>query len=401
MGAVAVALALSPAAAHAAPAFGVVDGPYQGDDAALAAKRAQELGATVMRVLVGWAAVEPRPGQFDWTVYDRYLGELKKRGIRPLLLVEHSPAWAQDGDDLCLGVAQCPPGAANMDSWRTFVRAVVARYTSAAHDVDPVAVEIWNEPNIKTDWETLRGPDLARYADLLRFGAEGVRAVAPALPVLVGGLSPTSITSSRGIAMEAFLQGLYDRGLAGSFDGIAVHPYPQPRRGETSAEPGYERFSADLDRVRAVRDVNNDGPDKPLWITEVGVSDPDEVRPPETQGSMLLSMYDRVAGAPDVAAFLIWRLRQNPGDAGWGLVNADWTPKPAFLTLQQRFEGASLAAAPVTAPARRTSATQKRRAKRKRAARSRRRGDIAAKRAHASTFCLPQAPAGRPRCSAR
>lgn len=59
-----------------------------------------ELGYPIARVGLEWSRIEPRPGEFDHAVIDRYreeLGDLVDRGIRPLVTLHHfsNPLWLE------------------------------------------------------------------------------------------------------------------------------------------------------------------------------------------------------------------------------------------------------------------------------------------------------------------
>ncbi|OFM18288.1 glycoside hydrolase family 1 protein [Corynebacterium sp. HMSC077G01] len=56
------------------------------------------LGLPIARIGVEWARIEPRPGEFDHAVLDRYreeIADLRDKGIRPLVTLHHfvNPLW--------------------------------------------------------------------------------------------------------------------------------------------------------------------------------------------------------------------------------------------------------------------------------------------------------------------
>jgi len=382
------ALPAGSSARAAAPVFGVIDSVRQGDDARTGAARAHDLGAKVVRVVVHWPTVQPRAGVgYDWHAYDDMLGRLKEQGIRPLLLPENAPTWAQDSQDLCLLTVYCPPGTGHVGDYERFVRAMTERYATGPHDVNPVGVEIWNEENISTNWYTAGGPDPDRYAQLLLAGSRAVRAVAHDLPVVLGGLSPSEyVSGSQHVSMEGFLQRLYDLGTGPAFDAIGIHPYPVPKPGE-GASAITARFEAAITRLRAVRDRNNDGP-KPIWITEIGFNVGFfKVRGPEAS-SLLLRMYDAAAAMPDVSMFLVFRLRQAANDPGWGLMNEDWSPREGYRGLEARFANAT--SVPETPASKPSKKKKKKRATKKRPSKAKRHAQVAVKRSSTARYCLPQ-----------
>lgn len=325
--------------AAAAPEIGLSDGPFR--DAEPVAATAADLGVTTMRVLVDWSTVEPRQGSFDFSVYDRFFAALEARRIRPLLLVENTPSWAQDPWDGCLD-RRCPPAHRHLDAWRRFVEAVVRRYGTGARDVRPTGVEVWNEPNITTNWTALGGPNVERYARILEFAAAGSRAALPALPVVLGGLSPRAHTTHDGITMERYVDDLYGLGAAGWFDALGLHAYPHPEPG-VDPGPSIARARAAVGRLRAVRDRHRDE-GVPIHITETGIADPEEVAPGVARGEVLGRLLDALAAEPDVRSIYVFRLRNPSGRLpGWGLSNPDLSPRSGYAELRARLTPAPAA----------------------------------------------------------
>ena len=99
-----------------------------------------ELGLQVYRMGVEWSRVEPRMGEFDHTVLDRYREELqalRDNGIEPLVTLHHfaNPSWFQE-----LGEWTSPH---SVDLFSRFTRVVV----EALGDLVSEWVTI-NEPNV-------------------------------------------------------------------------------------------------------------------------------------------------------------------------------------------------------------------------------------------------------------
>ncbi len=314
--------------ASAAPRFGLQVDSVRDPEATLQATRMAELHAQVARVAVDWGRIQRTAGgPYDWSAYDDLLLALEAQGVRPLLLFDDAPPWARDRADLCLDGNACPPARNRLGDFQRFVRDVVSRYTTVK-PVHPFGVEIWNEENIPTNWNTAGGPDPARYAELLHAGAAGARAGSPGIVVCLGGLAGSASDPRRNrIALETMLQAMYDRGLATDFDAIGVHAYPHPPAGQPVAETT-GAVEAVLARLRDVRDVNGDGA-TPIWVTETGIDDPNEVGPGESQASLLLAIYDRLALAPDVQLVSIFRLRDD-ASSGYGLLEPSFGPRQSF-----------------------------------------------------------------------
>jgi beta-xylosidase len=113
------------------------------------------------------------------------------------------------------------------------------------------AVMLWNEPNNKSHWDFEIDPAWTLYGSMVKLAGEAIRAEAPRLPRVLGGLSPID---------PRFVAALGDQGVLDAVDVVAVHGFPLDWNHWQIHE-----WPAKLDEIRAVTD-------KPLWVTEVGVS---------------------------------------------------------------------------------------------------------------------------------
>lgn len=98
------------------------------------------LGLQTYRMGVEWSRIEPRPGEFDDAVLERYRAEislLRERGIVPLVTLHHftQPSWFQ-------GLGEWTNPAA-VDLWLRFVRRVVESLRHLVSDWVTI-----NEPNV-------------------------------------------------------------------------------------------------------------------------------------------------------------------------------------------------------------------------------------------------------------
>jgi beta-xylosidase len=113
------------------------------------------------------------------------------------------------------------------------------------------AVMLWNEPNNKSHWDFEIDPEWSVFGSMVKLAAEAVGAEAPALPRVLGGLSPID---------PRFVESLAARGVLDPIDVVAVHGFPLDWNHWQIHE-----WPAKLDEIRAVTD-------KQIWVTEVGVS---------------------------------------------------------------------------------------------------------------------------------
>ena len=337
---VAVVVALWPAQAGAAARFfGFNDNaPLTHDltvdqDARLLAKS----GANSARITLDWTWVEQSEGTLNLSLYDPIYHAWLSRGIRPVFIITGSPQWAWPPwwtwPDLnyCFSGGPChvAPDPSKDGEWAHFAAAVAARYPRAA------AIEVWNEPNLRTFFAT--GPDPVRYTQLLRLAYTAIKRVNPSMTVLGGSLASVFGDERSTDAWSAmpFLNAIYANGAAGLMDGLSIHAYP------------HDHGAADvLGTVNDARQAT--GGKMPLWVTEVGAS----TTGGWTDASQAALLRLTVAGlmrAADVVAVYVHTLIDpqaipaSDPEHGYGVLRSATDPKPAFCNLRQIFMSAARA----------------------------------------------------------
>ncbi|MDZ4767780.1 MAG: LysM peptidoglycan-binding domain-containing protein [Chloroflexota bacterium] len=173
------------------------------------------LGAQWVRLRVDWHTIETARGVFDYANLDLILATLEARGLTLLLTVSGSPSWARTAAD-----EQGPPD--DPGAFASFVGALAARYTGRV-----AAYEIWNEPNLRREWNSgVHAIGASAYAALLQPAYASIKAADPAAQVISAGLAPTGIDDGyNAVNDRRFLYELIALGLPSFADGIGVHPY--------------------------------------------------------------------------------------------------------------------------------------------------------------------------------
>ncbi len=113
------------------------------------------------------------------------------------------------------------------------------------------AVKLWNEPNNKSHWDPLLDPAWNVFAEMARCACQAIRAEHPSLPRVLGGLSPID---------PGFIRLMHEKGVLDEVDVVAVHGFPLDWNLWQIGE-----WPQKIEEIRAVTD-------KPVWVTEVGVS---------------------------------------------------------------------------------------------------------------------------------
>jgi len=220
----------------------------------------------------------------------------------------------------------------NMQDWLNYVQNVVERYDGDGKDDAPGSPrisdwEVWNEQNIALFWPPT--PDVDEYTALLKATYQTIKAADSGAKVVLGGLANAGINNDG----SNYLQALYDRGAASYFDVVSIHIYAYPPHGISPVK----NITASL---RALMDTNGDQ-NKPLWLTEIGWSDaPNAWGAPTVSQDDMAAFVSAVYTAPLPVDLIFWynfrNIFPNSPDAehNFGLVNADFTPKPAFKAYQ-------------------------------------------------------------------
>jgi beta-xylosidase len=113
------------------------------------------------------------------------------------------------------------------------------------------AAMIWNEPNNKSHWDPELDPEWAIYGDLVTRAGQAIRAANPAVTRVLGGMSPID---------PHWVERMRAHGALDEVDVVAVHGFPL----DWNLWPIHD-WPARIAEIEAVC------PDKPIWVTEVGV----------------------------------------------------------------------------------------------------------------------------------
>jgi hypothetical protein len=281
----------------------------------------QDLDAKWMRITMAWSDIETSNGVYRTSHYDNAIAKAASAGVKVVVTVYTSPSWASGRSE-----DSAPP--LDPADYADFMRWAATRW---GDKVD--AWEVWNEQNLWGFWST--GPNPGAYARLLKAAYPAVKVADPTSLVVYGGVSYNDYR---------FLEGAYAEvpNLGDYYDVMASHPYtgnqpPEQVWYDSDGRPAKKSFSA----YREIRKVMlAHGDEQPLWFTEFGWSTntlPDWGTSQETQADFLTRALDCVEQDPyvEVAIWYIYRNHHWASDANtWvdqlGLVNSDWSRKPAY-----------------------------------------------------------------------
>jgi endoglucanase len=274
----------------------------------------QQAGASVVRLEFPWALLATSRGNYDWTRADALFAAAQSTGVHILPVLVFTPSWAGPA------VNQPPSNSAD---WTDFVTAFTQRYQPDL----TMGVDIWNEPDNGT--YLFNGSATTYVSSFLNPAYAAIKAVDRTIPVVLAGSANDAGTCC------AWVSNVMAAG--GNFDIAAFHDYVQ-NTGSIAAS------------LRSLLDSRGHA-GTPIWVTEYGVN--------STTGNQSQEITNTL-NAADVNLSFWYNLRDTdswtccpPADVAqghWGLLNADFTPKPSYTIMQQLLGGQQPTPTPTPTP---------------------------------------------------
>lgn len=276
-----------------------------------------------------------------WDKYDNIVALAAKYQVQIIARLNSPPTWSQPPGTQS---AYTPP--ANFDDYANYAAAVATHYKGQIR-----YFQVWNEPNLKSDWgDPTINPEA--YTDLLCRAYKALRAVDPAIVVISAALGPTVEITNQNLNDYIFLQRMYDTGAGACFDILAVQGY-----GLRSGPTDQRMRPMDINYAHNVwiRDlmITNGDAAKPIWISEMAwnpvPNDPSIAdrlnfgQVTDAQAARYaVEAYQRAHNEwPWVGVVCYWFFKR-AGDAeknqSWyyfRMVDPDFTPRPVYDAVKQ------------------------------------------------------------------
>jgi hypothetical protein len=307
------------------------------------------LGFRWIKLQIRWE-YEAAPGAFDFGTLDGVVSMANGAGKKLLFSVVTTPKWARARTE-----GHGPPDDPN--TYGNFVATIAQRYCGKVH-----AIEVWNEQNLLTEWNTGRGINAKEYMDLLKIAYQRIKAACPGMIVVSGAPTPTGLSDGwTAIDDVEYLRRMYNNGLKNYCDAVGVHPsgFDNPPdvdwRGWTDGGGfnGHRSFFFS-NTIKSYHDVmvqNGDG-NKKLWATEFGWATIDNMsaapnpgyeyaatNTEATQAEYLVRAMEVAKERGYMGVMFVWNLDFAVEVGAWwegskfSLLRADGTPRPAYQAL--------------------------------------------------------------------
>lgn len=324
-------------------------------DQARALRLAKGAGLNWVRQQVQWKDHQGADRQIAWGELDTIVAAAQQQRVNLLFSIVQAPDWAT-GLSGITGL----PDRAHLGDYAAFVGALAQRYRGRVQ-----AYEIWNEINLAPENGIQPIPEPNYYVDLLTQAAATIRAADPDARIISTPLAPTESGNRReAISDLVYAQALFtDPRFWDSIDAVGVHVFgtanppdtiwpdrPGPGPGWNQSREFYFRRVEDIRRLMVTSGHGN----RSIWITEFGWATANNTPGHEfgnqisfqQQADYLVKALDmgRYEYAPWVGAMFVWNLNFAVAWAGagnplhqmasYGILNADWSPRPAYTAIQ-------------------------------------------------------------------
>jgi polysaccharide biosynthesis protein PslG len=282
---------------------------------------AQQVRVGWVKFQVDWSALQPNAaGEITetFTAFTLKVQQAKGMGFRTMLSIAKAPQWARGTNQAEDG----PPD--NPQALIDFLQLLIT--TTKPEFID--AIEIWNEPNLRREWQGRFAFNGAGYMELFVPVHAALRSFAPNIHIITAGLAPTG-NSDNSVNDREYLQQMFDAGLTNYPDvSIGVHPYgwgnpPDALCCDTSSARGWDDqpqfyFLNTLNDYRAIM-IQNGFEGVQMWVTEFGWATwqgfPNEApepwmvyNTPEQQAEYTLRAFQMGQERMDVGPMILWNL---------------------------------------------------------------------------------------------
>ena len=308
-----------------------------------------------VKVQISWKLFEPQPDSYDEVLLhelDLLISGSRSSDIYVLLSVAKAPDWSRSTTEM-----DGPPD--DPAHFQNFMQFLAARYQG-----NVAAYELWNEANLRREWNNDTPLSAAGLVALIQAGAAGVHAGDPLAIVVSGAPAPTGIHDYReAVDDRIYLQEMLAAGVADVVDAIGAHPYGWSNPPDSTVEepdpvaPTHNNHRSFFFRntLWDYFDILNQAgyPEKQVWVTEFGWASFDglDSAPPAgleymnavsewQQAGYTLRAFELAHEWRWVGPLFLWNLNFSTelgteyAESGYSLLRPDGSPRPVYLALK-------------------------------------------------------------------
>lgn len=284
-----------------------------------------------VRQHVRWNELEPEPGHYDWTEWDKLIAGIDAYpDLRLVVVLVNSPTWSRNG-----GTLTAPP--ADPLDFARFAGIFSERY---GHAID--FYQVWDEPNLTEAWGETE-PRAAHYVAMLQSVYRAIHSADSTATVLAAALAPTVEKGPLNISDIDYLRDLYALGAKDYMDAVAAKPFGF---NDSPADRTVADDRLNFSRIVALREVMVEAGDgaKALWASQWGWNSlpSDWVGPPSIWGQVsaqeriqfTLQALERAEREwPWLGGMILhhWQPHVPPDNPLWGFALVDRSGSPTAL----------------------------------------------------------------------
>lgn len=289
-----------------------------------------------------------------WDKYDELVADAEKYGLTMVARLDRTPDWAR-GPNTSPGT---PP--TNYQDYADFVVAFLKHYNGRIK-----YIQIWNEPNLRAEWDTGQDVDASAYTKLLKLVYTQAKAADPNVTILSAPMAINTLTKEgadhSGLSDLEYWKEMYAAGVKGSFDIASANTYGLRDTPDAAPDPGVLNYRR-VELLHQIMVDNGDG-DKQIWFNEYGWNaNPGATIVAPAQPTLTANQiiqYGQVSPQvqaqytvdginyarqnwPWAGVIFIWYLRQTgvrfaPNDPQYyfAMVNPDFSVNPIYSAVQQ------------------------------------------------------------------
>lgn len=311
-------------------------------------KEAASLGLGIMRIVVSWKALEPKPGNYAWQNSDKAVSDAHNSGTQLLLQLMCISDWGTVAPAQERGIYHSASMPKDISQWTDFLKALATRYKGQG-----VSYEIGNEVNAVAFWNGTK----EEYAEFLKASYNAIKSVDSQSAVLPSamacGVTKGLNTSASPESLKAHDDYLKVILATGAFDAVNMHNYYFP----SDVIINQFTFQSYLEHFHKLMDECGVST-KPIWITETGYpSQPVDTQgaktnesPAAQQARWLKEAYSQAMAAKVERMFWILMYdREESYFGSMGLIDSKEQKRPAWQAMKDMIGGqiASQPAQPV------------------------------------------------------